>query len=228
MRAASLLAAAGLALVPVPAAACRLALLLALDVSASVDSMEYALQRDGLAAALLAPEVQAAFMESPHPVALAAFEWSGRWNQQIVLDWTTIHTTDDLRQAAATVSAAERSEDEFPTAIGYALGHAARLFREAPVCDRRTLDVSGDGENNEGFAPALAYRNFPLDWVTVNGLAIGGSVELDGLVDYFRREVIRGPGAFVETAADYADYARAMRRKLLRELAPPIVIGAAR
>lgn len=212
---------------PAPALACRLALLLALDVSASVDGTEYALQRDGLAAALVAPEVKAAFLDSSQPVALAAFEWSGRWNQKTVLEWTQVRSAGDLDRAAAVVAAAERSEDEFPTAIGYALGHSARLFRDAPACDRRTLDLSGDGENNEGFSPALAYRNFRLDWITVNALAVGGSVPLDGLVAYYRREVIRGPGAFVETAVDYADFERAMRRKLEREVASRAV-GAAR
>ncbi len=217
----------GAALLPAPALACRLALLLALDVSASVDEAEYALQRDGLAAALLAPEVQTAFLASPHPVALAAFEWSGRWNQQMVLDWMLVRRPEDLSRAAALVAAAERSEDEFPTAIGYALGHSARLFRQAPACDRRTLDVSGDGENNEGFSPALAYRNFKLDWIAVNALAIGGSVQLDDLVSYFRREVIRGPGAFVETAVDYSDFERAMRRKLEREVGSRAIGGVA-
>ncbi|MEL6103903.1 MAG: DUF1194 domain-containing protein, partial [Pseudomonadota bacterium] len=67
---------------------CRLALLLALDVSSSVDMVEDDLQRGGLAAALVAPEVRAAFLAGPDPVALAVFEWSGRYNQEIILDWT--------------------------------------------------------------------------------------------------------------------------------------------
>ncbi|RZW10451.1 MAG: DUF1194 domain-containing protein [Rhodobacteraceae bacterium] len=210
---------------PVPAVACRLALLLALDVSSSVDPAEYELQRSGLAAALLAPEVESAFLNGV-PVALAAYEWSGRYNQATVLDWRLIAGRADLLAASERIATTRRSETEHPTAIGYALGHAASFFSHAPVCERRTIDISGDGENNEGFAPVLAYRHFPLGGVTVNALAIGGSVQLDGLVDYFRAEVIRGPGAFVQTALDYGDFERAMRLKLEREIAVRI-LGAA-
>ena len=185
----------------------------------SVDEREYLLQRNGLAAALIAPEVVEAFLVSPEPVAIAAYEWSGRYNQHLVLDWSLIGSAEDLLTASRRVAQASRSQDEFPTAMGYALGHAAQLFRSAPSCLARTVDVSADGESNHGFRPRLAYKHFPLDGVTVNGLAIGESVGLDNLVVYFRNEVLKGPGAFVETARDYDDFERAMRRKLEREVA---------
>lgn len=215
------------ATLPGQALACRLALLLALDVSSSVDDGEYLLQRNGLAAALLAPEVATAFMGARKPVALAAYEWSGRYNQHTILDWRVIRTKSDLARASDQIASTLRSEDEFPTALGYSLGHAATLLARAPTCDRKTIDVSGDGENNEGFEPLLAYRHFPLNGVTVNALAIGGSVPLDELVSYFRRDVIRGPGAFVETAIDYGDFERAIRRKLEREVST-IAVGVFR
>lgn len=215
------------AILPGQALACRMALLLALDVSSSVDETEYLLQRNGLAAALLAPEVEAAFISGSAPVAISAFEWSGRYNQQTILDWRLIRSPSDLLAASERIASTRRSEDEFPTALGYALGHAASLFDEAPSCDRRTIDVSGDGENNDGFAPGLAYRHFPLQNVTVNALAIGGSVQLEELIEYFQREVIRGPGSFVETASDYNDFENAIRRKLERELSTRAV-GALR
>ena len=222
--------AAGLTLIgaalPAPALACRLALLLAIDVSSSVDAAEDRLQRAGLASALIAPEVQEAFFSDPRPVALAAFEWSGRWRQTTILDWREIRGPGDLVTAAEEVAASIRSETRFPTALGYALGHAASVLAEGPVCDRQVIDVSGDGENNEGFPPALAYRNFPLRGVTVNALAIGGSIPLDDMVAYYRREVIRGPGAFVERAQGYEDFERAIRKKLEREVAA-LVVGAA-
>lgn len=212
MRAVALL----VALVAAPAeAGCRMALLLALDVSSSVDDAEDRVQRAGLARALMAPEVQAAMFSSPETVALAAFEWSGRYQQEVILPWTPIADPGDLARAAAVIAGSERRHEMFPTALGYALGYAAGLFRDAPDCRQMTLDVSGDGENNEGFPPALAYAHFPLGGVTVNGLAIGAEA---GVGAYYRREVIRGPGAFVERAADFADYERAMRRKLRREL----------
>ncbi len=206
-----------------PAAACRLALLLALDTSASVDNDEYILQRNGLAAALIAPEVEAAFLSAPEPVALAAYEWSGQWNQRVMLDWRLIRSGEDLLAAATELSEFSRATTGFPTAIGHALGYAAGMLETAPACAQRTIDVSGDGENNHGFPPILAYKHFPLDGVTVNALAIGGAIDLEGLVAYYREEVIRGPNAFVERARDHGDFERAMRRKLEREVGRAIV-----
>ncbi len=210
-------------LIAAPAAAeCRLALALALDISSSVDTVEDRLQRDGLAAALLAPEVQEAVFSVPGAsVALTVFEWSGRYQQDITLPWRQIESPADLAAAADAIRASTRRYAEFPTAIGYALGFAAGVFAEAPPCLFQTLDVSGDGINNDGFAPRLAYANFPLSDVTVNGLTIGGAE--DDLAGYYRRELIKGPGAFVEEARDFADFERAMRRKLVRELRAQVV-----
>lgn len=211
------LAAALAALVPGAAEACRLALLLAMDISSSVDPDEDALQRQGLARALTAPEVAEAFFAIPEaPVALSVYEWSGRYQQDTVLDWTLIAAPADLAAAAARIAGSKRSYAEFPTALGYALGHAASLFQSAPPCAERKLDVSGDGINNDGFSPALAYKNFPLDGITVNGLAIGGHDP--EVFAYYATDLIRGPGAFVIEARDFADFERAMREKLLREL----------
>jgi hypothetical protein len=226
VRRAALTLAAALMLAPgAPAhAACRLALALALDVSSSVDAEEDALQRGGLARALLAPRVQAAFFSVPgESVALGAYEWSGRYQQTVILPWTPIDSPAALRAAAATIAASRRAHSRFPTALGYALGFGAGFLREAPDCLFRTLDVSGDGRNNEGFPPALAYRHFPFEGVTVNGLAIAGGPE--DIAAYYRAELIHGPGAFVEEAAGYADYERAMRRKLERELRAPALGG---
>lgn len=83
-------------------------------------------------------------------------------------------------------------------------------------CLRQVVDVSGDGVNNEGFPPASAYRAFDYARITVNGLVVRGA-DPDP-VPYYTREVIRGSGAFVEVAETYADYERAMARKLLREI----------
>jgi len=212
-----------------PAEACRLALLLALDVSSSVDASEDALQRGGLAAALVAPEVSQAFFATDEPVALAIYEWSGRYNQEVILNWTMISSRAALLFAAEKVASSRRSHNEFPTAMGYALGFGAGMFERAPTCWARTLDMSGDGQNNEGFGPRAAYREFPFTDVTVNGLVINASeFEAEtGLIHFYEREVLHGPAAFMEIAQGFEDYERAMRRKLERELAPP-VFGAAR
>jgi hypothetical protein len=216
--------AALLALLPGRGEACALALLFALDVSASVDAGEYALQRDGLAAALLAPEVEATILAQPGGVALAAYEWSGRYQQQSMLGWTLVTDRAGLLAAADAIAAAERGHDEFPTAIGYALGHGAVLMRDAPACRRRVIDVSGDGIGNEGFPPASAYEAFDFAGITVNGLVIGADDK--ALLGYYRSQIPHGPGAFVETAAGFSDYEAAMRRKLMREILGPQMAGA--
>ena len=218
MRAAALLAATSLA-VAQPATAqepCRLALQLGLDVSASVDMDEYQLQLSGLASALLDDAVVEGFLNGPGPVALSIFEWSGRFQQDLMVDWTMIETEADLTRIAERVLRQTRAHQDFPTALGYALGFAATRFEEAPPCLFQTLDISGDGQNNDGFPPEAAYAHFPFDGVTVNGLAIGGASRL--IEDYYLEEVIRGPGSFVEYARDFEDFAEVMRRKLEREL----------
>ncbi|WP_299295980.1 DUF1194 domain-containing protein [uncultured Tateyamaria sp.] len=224
VRAAAILAACVAAS---PAAACRLALLLALDVSSSVDATEDQLQRGGLVSALTAPEVQAAFFANDMPVALAVYEWSGRYNQEVVLDWTLVDSPAALLFAAETVAASVRSHAEFPTAMGYALGFGAEMLARAPRCLRQTIDMAGDGQNNEGFGPLLAYREFAFDEVTVNGLVVNAAefTSETMLIEFFEKEVLHGPGAFLEVAQGFEDYERAMRRKLERELTPP-VIGA--
>lgn len=220
---------AALTLMASPAQACRLALVLAIDVSSSVDAAEDRLQRHGLAQALIAPDVVAAFFASDDPVALAAFEWSGRYNQALLADWTLIRAPADLTRLSAQIAASPRSHNDFPTALGYALGHAAGLLRTAPPCLFQTVDIAGDGINNEGFGPQDAYRAFPFQDVTVNGLVVNaadfeGEV---GLIPFYRDEVLHGPGAFLETADSFSDYPRAMRRKLIKELGVQVLGSAA-
>lgn len=187
-----------------------------MDVSASVDQAEYRLQVEGLASALLDPTVTEAFLNGPGPVALSIFEWSGRFQQDIIVDWVLVESEADLLAIAERVNQAIRGNQDFPTALGYALGFASTRFREAPACLFQTLDISGDGQNNDGFPPVAAYEHFDFDGVTVNGLAIGGaSREIE---EYFLEHVLHGPGAFVEYAINHNDFAETMRRKLEREL----------
>lgn len=206
---------------------CRLALLLALDVSSSVDAREDQLQRGGLVSALISPTVEAAFFATDEPVALAVYEWSGRYNQEVLLDWVMIDSRAALITAAEAISNSTRSHNDFPTAMGYALGFGAGLFDKGPRCLRQTLDMAGDGQNNEGFGPQIAYREFGFDGITVNGLVVNaadfeGEV---GLIAHYKSEVLHGPGAFLVVANGFEDYERAITRKLERELTPP-TIGA--
>ena len=208
-----------------PAYACRLALVLTIDVSSSVDAREDQLQRAGLASPLLDPDVQAAFFISPSPVALHVFEWSGRYKQETLVDWTPIRSPEDLLTVATAVARSLRSQTEFPTAMGSALGHAAIQLLEAPRCAAQTIDIAGDGLNNEGFGPREAYAAFPFSGVVVNGLVVASPGVADPLdvIEFYQSEVIRGPNAFVEIAQGFEDYAAAMRRKLIRELSHQMI-----
>lgn len=212
---------------PVQAEQCRLALLLALDISVSVDATEDALQRQGLAAALVAPEVERAFFSSPMPVALAVYEWSGRNTQNVILPWQMIETRADLVDVARRIGRSTRSDAGSATAMGHALGYGATLMRQAPPCLFQTIDLSGDGSNNDGYGPQIAYRHFPFENVTVNGLVINAA-DFEGelfLIPFFENNVLHGPGAFLEIAQGFEDFERAMRRKLERELTS-LQIGA--
>lgn len=204
-------------------AACQLALALALDVSTSVDASDYALQRDGLAGALGSPTVRAALFSGADHVAISVYEWSGRLQQKVVLDWLLLETPAHLDAAIARIRAAQRSFDTFPTAMGHALDFGRRHFANAPTCARRTIDVSGDGVTNEGFDPPAAYRRFDFADITVNGLVIRTGDHRVPI--YYTREVIRGPDAFVEIAEGFEDFERAMRIKLIREIGV-LAIGA--
>jgi len=203
-------------LTALPVRACSLSLVLAMDGSASVDSREHALQLNGLADALSDPDVIQA-IEAVGGIWVTSFEWSGRYQQLQQFGWRHLTDGSSAADVAETLRRSPRGYTEFPTAIGYALGHAAVQLQRAPqACARKVIDVAGDGINNDGFGPASAYKAFDFDGVTVNGLVISGPD--DPPIRYYRSNVIRGPGAFVETSATYDDFARAMKRKLLREI----------
>lgn len=209
-------AALAVLMVPAPAVAdCRIALALGFDVSKSVSIHDYAVQRLGVVAALADPAVRDAFLQGEDRVALAIFEWSGRTYQDVVLDWTLIDTDADLDRVGAVVAARVRDPTPRPTALGSALDFAAGLLRDAPDCRAQTVDISGDGRNNDGPPPQSAY-DARYDGVTVNGLAIGG-IETD-ILPYYQQELIHGPGAFVIDAPGRDDFPAAFRTKLLREL----------
>lgn len=205
-------------------AACKLALALALDTSASVDKFEARLQFEGLASALADPRVAEAILtpEGDH-IYLAVFEWSGYSQQLPILGWTRLDSAGAIQTVAERLRGHVRAPVFLATAIGKAVEFGGRLLRGAPPCARRVLDVSGDGVNNIGAGPGYFYERGDLNGAVVNGLVIRGA-DPDPLT-YYRTEVIFGPGAFVETAENYADFRRAMTRKLLREISPQLILG---
>ena len=222
--------AAVLALLPVASeAACRQALALGLDMSGSVDEVEYRLQLDGLATALNSARVQEVWFAQPEaPIRIAVYEWSGPPNQTLILPWTTLDTPTDLARASAVLRAHERLVAAPTTAIGSALLYGFRLLDEQESCWKRTLDLSGDGETNVGPRPQDIPDSRTPTGVIVNGLVVGSPVRTGGelrfdnvheLESYYESYVVRGPGAFVELALGFNAYAAAMERKLLRELA---------
>jgi hypothetical protein len=201
-------------------------LALAVDVSISVDGAELALQRRGLSAAFRDPAIVDAIAGNAAGVAVMVMIWAGTDQQLVAVDWQ--HLTD----AASTLAFADGIDDALAvdpdlqgkTALGNALYVALQsLDRNAYLGMRRKIDVSGDGRANEGFRPDRVRDYAVLSGVTVNGLAIINDEPY--LEQYYRAHVIGGPGAFVMVAADYADFVRAIRRKLLRELTPVEVSG---
>lgn len=212
-----------LALIGAPALAepCRLALALALDVSGSVDTAEYRLQMDGLADALTDPDVRAALLDMPGaPVAVAVYAWSGSGYQRLVQDWVTIVDDAALAALAARLRATTRQPAPQATGLGRALVYGRDLIDQGPACWDRTLDVSGDGRNNDWPTPQSLRATGRLGDLRINALVIlTPEAGDDDLAAYFRARVIQGPDAFVEEAQGFEDYSRAMRRKLLKELA---------
>lgn len=202
-------------------AECRLALALAVDVSRSIDSQDYAIQTDGLAAALQDKDVRAAIFGPEGQVALAIYYWSGRGYQDLVQAWVILDSPEALDAAIWEVRRTPRPAAPLATALGDALSYGLDLMSEAPDCERRVIDVAGDGRNNDGISVSRTYEREDFTGITVNGLAVGEH-EAD-ILAYYAGEVIRGPGAFVELAPHQEDYPAAIRRKLLRELQGPMI-----
>lgn len=202
---------------------CRLALALAVDVSRSIDAQDYIIQTEGLAAALSDAEVRRAILGPEGKVALAIYHWSGSGAQDLVQDWVMLDSPEAVDRVIWTLRRTPRPEARLATALGDALRYGRALMDSAPECERRVIDVAGDGRNNEGISVARTYEREDFAGITVNGLAVGEHEA--GLLDYYRSEVIRGPGAFVESAARQTDYPGAIRRKLLRELRGPEIGG---
>ncbi len=210
-----------------PAAAaseCKLALVLALDVSGSVDSNEYSLQSSGLAQAFRDQAIADAIrFPGNRGIAATVIQWSGDPHQHQVIPWTFLGDDASILNFADRIDRAKRKFRPYSTAIGNAITFASLMFQANPYdCERRVIDVSGDGPNNEGEEVEPARDRVVATGVTVNGLAILGPREF--LTDYYRTSVIGGSGSFVITANTFKDYPEAIRKKLLREIQPPIVM----
>ncbi len=194
--------------------ACDLALALAVDVSGSVDSEEYRIQMDGLAEGLRDPIVSEALVRGQARLMLV--QWTGSSRQRITLPWTRIDSFATLDDFTEQVAADPRVWRNFSTAIGEALEMTVTSFDEVRDCKRHLIDLSGDGISNEGIEPSTIHAKLRESGITVNAIAIEES-EPD-LTAYFFENVIVGEGAFVVSAAGFADYPERIRKKLLREV----------
>ena len=195
------------------AQACETALVLAIDVSSSVDPGEYRLQVDGLADALLDPEV--AFALENGKVRLSVLQWSGAGQQQISIPWTEMATPLDIAAYSAAVRAMPRAYVNSNTAPGDAINKAVEMLSEVPMCSRHIIDVSGDGNANAGVETRIASRQAERRGVIINGIAIESIGA--AITQFYRRAIVTQYG-FVITAQRHEDYPRAIREKLKREL----------
>jgi Ca-activated chloride channel family protein len=200
---------------------CSIALVLAQDVSGSVDSSEYHLQKNGLAKAFRDPEVIELIELLPGGIYVALTQWSGQHDQRLIIDWTHILNASDANSFAKQLDNDKRVRSRSLTAIGQALLQADHLLRsKMSLCNRKVIDVSSDGRNNAGPDASMVADALALKGIVINALVIVGKDS--SLIKYFQQEIIRGPGSFVQPAIGYRDYANAIKQKLLRELTPAL------
>ena len=215
-----------------------LELVLAVDISLSMDEEEQRLQRDGYVAAIRHPEVIEAIGSGIHGrIALTYLEWAGTASQEVLVPWSLIDGETAADAFAETLAAIPLTRAH-RTSISAALQFAEALFKDSGFSGlRQVIDVSGDGANNQG-GPVKLVRDRLVDrGMVINGLAI--MIERQGVDDffhlanldeYFEDCVIGGPGAFVIRITDARQFAAAIRRKMILEIAegvPRIVLTAA-
>jgi len=207
-----------------------LLLVLAADVSRSIDEDEFNLQRKGYAQAMTDPRVLRAISGGRnHAIAVTFIEWSGASDQNIVVDWTLVRDEEGAAGVAATMLSAPRSFLG-RTSISAAIDYAMERFPLASVAsDKRVIDVSGDGTNNSGRNVTEARDQAMEQGVTINGLAIintqanpGYAFHTQppgGLPKYYQENVVGGAGSFLVVIENFESFADAMTRKLITEIA---------
>lgn len=229
MRRRSLLA-TGAALAATPALAqpepVDVLLVLAVDVSRSIDEDEARLQREGYRNAVSDPRVVEVIRRGMiGAIGIAYVEWAGIEYQRLVLPWTRIATQAEADSWASALAEAPRVSLSW-TSISGGIDFSRQVLRDAPFeGTRRVIDVSGDGVNNSGRPAEVARDDAVAEGITINGLPIVNDRPTFGrmpalpLDQYFERNVIGGTGAFMIVAEDFDAFGTAVRRKLLREIA---------
>jgi hypothetical protein len=207
-----------------------LLLVLASDVSRSVDQPKFRLQREGYAAAISNPQVLDAIKSGAHQrIAVCFVEWSGFGAQKLVVDWTMVDGPATARKLADQLLELPRSFADRTSISGGIEFAAAQLERSPFESSRRTIDVSGDGTNNAGRDVRQARDEVVAKGVVINGLVILSDRPVPwnaehtnppgGLEKYYQDNVIGGPGSFVIVAEDFPSFGRAIVKKLIAEIA---------
>jgi len=197
-----------------------LELILAVDVSGSVDNDEYSLQMQGLSAAFRDPTVYAAIKRAgPNGIAVTVVQWSGPGEQAVAMDWFHLKDLASTNSFALQLQNLRRNYWGGDTLIGQAMVFAIRQFRRNGfTAPRQVIDVSGDG-GVEALGMTRVGRDAAVrEGIVVNGLAI--EKDVTNLSAFYRDNVIGGAGSFVMTALNYRDFQAAIRRKLVEEIAP--------
>ena len=195
-----------------------LALVLAVDCSSSVDVADFRIQMDGIAASFRNPPlVEAIAGGSYRRIAVTLVQWSSRNSQAIAIAWRVLTSRLELEDIAQETERAARHWQPGGTGLAAAVDFSVSLLATLPVAaSRRVIDVSGDGEDNEGGDPARARDDALRLGITINGLPIvSGSPDLTA---YYQNRVVGGPGSFVIPAEDIWSFREVMTRKMLREV----------
>ena len=200
------------------AVAVDLALVLAVDCSSSVDEGDFRMQMDGIAAALRNPPLLDAIAAGNfRRIAVTLLQWSSWQSQEVTVEWRVVGERAELEAFAQETEKAKREWLPGGTGLAAAITFSIALLETLPVlASRRVIDVSGDGEDNDGGDAGLARDAAVARGITINGLPIlsGSST----LMSYYRNQVIGGPGAFLMPAANMQSFKEAMIGKLLREV----------
>jgi hypothetical protein len=207
-----------------------LLLVLAADVSRSIDSQKFQLQREGYAAALANPRVLEAIQSGRRGrIGVLFLEWSGLGNQKVVIDWMLIDGPNAAQSFGDRLLESPRSFADRTSISGGIDAAVAQLARTPFSADRRTIDVSGDGTNNAGRDVGQARDEALALGISINGLVILSETPLPwnpehtnppgGLAKYYRDNVIGGPGSFVLEAKDFSSFGEAIVKKMIAEIA---------
>src|SRR5689334_14981394 len=202
-----------------------LQLVLAVDVSRSIDEVEAELQRRGYVEALTSQRVIDAILSGEHKrIALCYTEWAGTHYQVVVIDWSVIDSPAAARSFAEKLAEAPRTSQSW-TAVGAAMAFAAQRFENSGYdAKRRVIDISGDGRTNDGPPAEMVRDKLVAQGLVINGLPVMmnrtnfGRPPDAGLDRYYEENVIGWPGAFMIAAANFDDFGRAVRSKLMREI----------